>query len=189
MESAHKSNLSLTEYRQLEEDTHTRYEYHNGEVYAMAGGSAKHSAIATNVARLCGNLLPDDCRPFNSDLKVYIQAVDKGLYPDVSVACRPIELRNEINALINPVLLIEVLSESTANYDRGSKFRLFSHLPSLREYVLIEQHSQTVETRYRSLPDQHWEMAWFEGADTEATLRSVGIQLAINQIYAGTDEL
>ena len=118
MEPVLKHNLSLTEYQQLEENTSTRYEYHDGEVFAMAGGTFEHSAITANVVGLFNNLLPKNCRPLESNLKIYISTVKKGLYPDVSVVCRPVERMKEINAITNPVLLVEVLSKSTAGYDR-----------------------------------------------------------------------
>ena len=188
MESVLKHNLSLTEYQQLEENTSTRYEYHHGEVFAMAGGTMEHSGIAANVLKLLGNLLPANCRPFESNLKIYIAAVDKGLYPDVSVACRPVDRMKEINAITNPILLVEVLSKSTAGYDLGKKFWYFSQLPSLREYVLIEQESWQVEVRYRSAVDKNWEMTYFQGENTEVALRSVGIKLPMAQIYQDIDD-
>ena len=155
MEQQQISNhLTLSEYQQLEEETDTRYEYHDGEVFAMSGpsrpgASRKHSAIATNVSSFLDANLPQGCRPFDSDLKVYVEAVKKGFHPDVSVACQPITGPEEINAIDNPILLVEVLSESTAAYDQGRKFWYFSQLSSLREYVLIEQDRWAVETRYR----------------------------------------
>ena len=188
MESAVNSRLSLAEYHQLEEDTNTRYEYHDGEVFAMAGGTLEHSAITSNVLRLIGNLLPDNCRTYESNLKVYVDAVRKGLYPDISVACRPVDRMREINAITNPILLVEVLSRSTANYDRGDKFWFFSQLKSLREYVLIEQSSWKVETRYRSSVDKNWEMVHFEGEDAEVALRSLDIALPMRQIYQDIDD-
>ena len=99
----------------------------------------------------------------------------------------------EINAITNPILLIEVLSKSTANYDPvstagGQKFWFFSQLASLREYVLIEQDSWKVETRYRSSVDKNWEMAYFEGENTAVTLRSFDIKLPMNEIYQDIDD-
>ena len=178
-----KEHLTLTEYQQLEEETNSRYEYHDGEVFAMAGGTLEHSAITANVVSLLSNLLPDNCRPFESNLKVYVTAAKKGLYPDVSVACRPVDRMREINAITNPILLVEVLSKSTANYDRGEKFWFFSQLASLREYVLIEQDSWKVETRYRESADKNWEMAYFEGEGTQVALRSLSLSLPMDQLY------
>ena len=194
VEPAVNRKLSLSAYLQLEQEQGTRYEYHDGEVFAMAGGAPKHGAIATNVTILLGSLLTGGCRTFNNDVKVYIQSSNKGLYPDVSVACRPIDLMREVNAITNPILLVEVLSPSTADDDRGAKFRHYSKLDSFREYVLIEQETQTVETRYRSSADRPWEMNWFETGDyaeenTEVILRSLNIKLPMHKIYQEVDDL
>ena len=188
MQPAIKTKLSLTDYQRLEEETDTCYEYHDGEVFAMAGASRKHSAIASNINRFLGNLLPEGCRTYDSDLKVYVEAVNKGFHPDVSVACRPITGPDEMNAIDNPIILIEILSKSNADYDPvstagGEKFWFFSQLPSLREYVLIEQDRWAVETRYRDSAESRWVMDFFEGSDTEVVLKSLGIRLPIEQVY------
>ena len=189
MEAVPKKRLSLTEYQQLEESTDTRYEYHDGEIFAMSGASRKHSAIATNVSSFLDATLPGGCRPFDSALKVYVEAIKKGFHPDVSVACRPITGPDEINAIDNPILLVEVLSESTSDYDRGQKFWFLSQLPSLREYVLIEQDRQAVETRYRESAESRWMMEYYEGAEAEVILRSFDLTLSMNQIYKETEGL
>ena len=189
MEPAVASRLSLADYQELETTESIRYEYHDGEVFAMAGGSPKHGAIASNITVLISNHLAEGCRAFNSDVKVYVASVNKGLYPDLSVACRPIELKKEVNAITSPILLVEVLSESTADYDRGAKFRHYSQLASLREYVLVEQQTWTVETRYRRDLGETWEMNWFEGEVDELLLRSLNIKLPIRDIYRATEGL
>ena len=189
MQALDQRKLSLAEYQQLEETTDTRYEYHDGEVFAMSGAARKHSAISSNVITFLGGHLPKGCRPFDSDLKVYVEAANKGFHPDVSVACRPITGPEEMNAVDNPVLLVEVISEGSANYDRGQKFWYYSQLPSLREYVLIEQDKQAVETRYRSSATDNWVMAYYEGEDAEIILHSLDLRLPIAQIYEDTDGL
>ena len=191
MESARKNHLSLAEYNQLEEETDTRYEYHDGEVFAMAGGDPVHGVIATNIIRLLGNgLLSKDCTVCNSDVKYHIPSINKSLYPDVSVVCGPPKRsEQDIRALTNPVLLIEVLSDSNAAYDRGTKFHYYSELLSLREYVLVEQHVWKVETRYRSDPKERWQMDWFSGEDAEVVLRSVDLTLPMSELYRRTEGL
>ena len=189
MEAVPKRGYSLAEYQQIEEETGVRYEYHDGEVFAMAGGSPEHSAIATNISDLLRDNLPPGCRRFNSDLKVYVPAVNKGFHPDLTVACRPIEKSTEMNAISNPVLLVEVLSKSTADYDRGQKFWYFSQLPSLREYVLIEQDRWAVETRYRKSVEDKWVMEYFEGAETEVLLHSLNLQVPMHRIYEDIEGL
>ena len=189
MQALDQRKLSLAEYQRLEETTDTRYEYYDGEVFALSGAAPKHSAISSNVTSFLGGHLPKGCRPFDSDLKVYVEAVNKGFHPDVSVACRPITGPDEINAIDNPVLLVEVLSEGTAAYDRGQKFWYYSQLPSLREYVLIEQDRWAVEVRYRSSATDNWVMAYYEGEDAEIILHSLDLRLPIAQIYEDTDGL
>lgn len=190
VEPAIKKQLPLEEYNQLEEQTSTRYEYHGGEVYAMAGGSPKRAIIAGNIIRLLGNRLKKGCRVGSSDLKFYIESIDKSLYPDASVVCQPYQTSpHDRNALINPILLVEVLSESTANYDRGSKFHYYSELPSLREYVLVEQDSWKVETRYRGAADEERKLNWFEGPDASVVLRSLNATIPVAEFYEETDGL
>ncbi len=189
MEAANNKRLSLREYQALEENTDIRYEYHDGEVFAMSGASPKHSAIASNINKLLGNILPKGCRAFDSDLKVYVEAINKGFHPDVSVACRPITGLDEMSAINNPILIVEVLSQGTSAYDRGQKFWYLSQLSSLREYVLVEQDRWAVETRYRDAPENEWVMAYYEGANTEVVLRSLDLRLTIAQIYDDTDGL
>lgn len=190
MERAVEKFLSLEEYNQLEEKTSLRYEYHNGEVFAMAGGSPKHGIIAGNTIRLLGNQLKKGCRVGSSDLKVHIESINKSLYPDASVICQPYQVSDrDRNALTNPILLVEILSESTANYDRGSKFHYYSELPSLREYVLIEQDVWKMETRYRNAADDEWKMNWFEGKEASVVLHSMNIAVPLAEMYQGTEGL
>lgn len=191
MEHATKKRVSLAEYNQLEEEDDLRYEYHDGEVFAMAGGDPKHSAIAGSIIYLLSSALRGKgCTPFTSDTKFYIASLNKSLYPDVSVVCRPFERSDkDSRALTNPVLLVEVLSDSTADYDRGAKFRYYSQIPSLREYVLVEQNSWTVETRYRNTVSDEWKMDWFEGEKAEVILRSLNITLPMTELYRETEGL
>jgi Uma2 family endonuclease len=191
MEPARKDRLSLSEYNQLEEREQQRYEYHQGEVFAMAGGDPKHGAIAGNVTRLLGNALLDkDCTVFTSDVKFYLEAEDRSCYPDVSVVCGPPQRsEKDTRALTNPVLLIEVLSETTEGYDRGTKFRYYSTMPTFLEYVLIDQDSWNVETRYRPSPNERWQLELFSGEDTEIPLRSLGITLPMAELYRKTEGL
>lgn len=108
----------------------------------------------------------------------------------MSVVCGPSERsERDTKALTNPILLIEVLSDSNASYDRGTKFHYYSELPSLREYVLVEQHTWKVETRYRSSPEEPWQMDWFSGEDAEVRLRSVDLTLSMADLYRRTKDL
>ncbi len=190
MERVATKFLSLEEYNQLEEQTQIRYEYHGGEVFAMAGGTPKHGIIAGNIIGLLKSQLNKGCRVGSSDLKFYIESINKSLYPDASVICRPYQVsEHDRNALINPILLVEILSDSSANYDRGSKFHYYSELHSLREYVLIEQDTWKVETRYRNTANDEWRMNWFAGEDASVTLHSMNATIPLAEIYQETEGL
>ena len=154
-------------------------------------GEPKHSLISSNIGRLLGNaLIAKDCAVFNSNAKYHVAAANKSFYPDVSVVCGTIERsEQDTRALANPMLLVEVLSESTAAFDRGKKFETYSQLSSLREYVLVEQDRQTIQTFYRSAPDALWQMQWFQREETEVTLRSVDVLLTMSDVYHKTESL
>ncbi len=189
MEPARKKSLSLVEYNQLEEETQQRYEYHQGEVFAMAGGDPKHGAIAGNaIGLLRSALFNKDCTIFTSDVNFYIEDIDRSLYPDVSVVGgSPQRSDKDAKALTNPIPLVKVLSDSTEGYDRGTKFRYYSTLPSLREYVLVEQNSWSVEVRYRPSLEERWQLELFSGSEAEIPLRSLDIVLPITELYRKTE--
>lgn len=196
MEPVAQKSLSLDEYNNLEEENSLRYEYHNGQVYAMAGGDPKHSLIASNMLGTLSNaLLKKSCYVFNSDAKYYVASANKSLYPDVSVVCgQPQRSEKDKRALINPILLVEVLSESTAAYDKGLKFHTYGLLPSLCEYVLIEQDIQMVQTFYRKTPSDPWQMYWYsinehDGHHEEVVLRSIHANIPLLSLYRGTEGL
>lgn len=183
--------LTLSEYSQLEEDTQQRYEYHDGEVYAMAGGDPVHNAIGGNVIFVLNALLRQQkCNVFTSDQKVYIDLFNKSLYPDASVTCGAVERSDQdTKAIVNPILLVEVLSDSTEAYDRGRKFECFSSLPSLREYVLLTQHEPKAQLHYRSSASEPWQVTWVSEPDQVLTLQSLGVETTLGELYLKTEGL
>ncbi|MEM6841977.1 MAG: Uma2 family endonuclease [Bacteroidota bacterium] len=185
------TSLSIAEYHQLEQESGIRYEYHNGEVFAMAGGEPKHNAISANVHRVLGNLLLDrNCNVFSSDQRYWINARNKALYPDASVTCGEVErAESDSQALINPLLLVEVLSKTTEGYDRGDKLKYYSTLPSLREYLLVEQLQPSVQIYYRDSPSRLWKMSWVEGLESSLTLQSLDITILLQDLYIKTENL
>lgn len=191
MESAKKRLLNLEAYNKLEEANNMRYEYHNGEVFAMAGDDPRHGLIASNLSRILGNLLfSSDCIVFNSDVKFHDSTYKKSLYPDVSVVCgKAIRSEEDKRALTNPLLIVEVLSESTLAYDKGDKFRYYSEFLSLREYVLVEQDSWTAETRFRKSHKDLWQLEWASGKEANLHLKSLDITVALKDIYYRTEGL
>ena len=186
---AFQHRLTIEEYLALEKETHTKYEYHNGEVYAMAGGSPTHSLIANNVgASLNLSLKGKSCFVYNSDLRIATSR-NKYVYPDVSVVCGKIESFEELkNAANNPVLIVEVLSEETEAYDRGEKFMRYRMIESFKEYVLIEQRFPLVEIFSRNEWNK-WEFRTFTDLTSIITLRSVNVEIQLSDIYYGVDFL
>ena len=190
------TRLTLKGYNQLEDDTQQRYEYHDGEVFAMAGGDPVHNAIGVNVTTILNQLLrKKSCNVFTSDQKVHIDAVNKSLYPDASVTCGDVERsEKDTKAIVNPVLLVEVLSDSTEAYDPvstagGKKFEYFSKLPSLRGYVLISQHEPLVQVHYRSSDTNLWQITWIDGVDQTLLLQSIGVETQLEELYWKTERL
>src|SRR5256885_15347533 len=139
--------LSEAEYLCLERQAETRSEYFEGEMFAMAGGTRAHSLIAINIAReLSQKLKNSDCVAYNTDLRVKVEATGLLTYPDVSVACGEQRfLDEEEDTLLNPTVVIEVLSDSTEAYDRGKKFENYRQMPTCREVLLVSQKEARIE--------------------------------------------
>jgi Uma2 family endonuclease len=178
---------SLDEFILLEQaDPGTRYEYVDGQIYAMAGGSIQHGLIISNTTfRIQESLRAKqrDFFTFGSDVKVAINDRKSYLYPDAFVICGEIiEDPFHEQAVTNPCLIIEVLSKSTQDYDKTRKYRLYRMISSLQEYVLIDQFQMVVETFYRK-PSGDWEIrTYFQKGDL-IPLQSLDILLPIEQIY------
>lgn len=185
----YQQRLSIEEYLALEKETDTKYEYHDGEVYAMAGGTPTHSLIANNAGRSLGNaLLGKRCFAYNSDLRV-ATSHNKYVYPDVSVVCGRVSFFEELkNAANNPVLIVEVLSEETRAYDRGGKFMRYRMMESFREYVLIDQSLPFVEVFYKNELNT-WEYRAYTDLEGMIPLHSLDIEIPMADIYMGVDFL
>jgi len=174
---------TLDDYFTIEGVSEIKHEFYNGEIFAMAGASAAHNDITANVlSRLRITLRRHGCRVYGSDFRVQTPA---GLhtYPDVSVFCGPLMLvPGRDDTATNPVLLVEVLSDATRDYDRGKKFSLYKSIPTLREYLLIEQAGVHVEQRVRG---QHarWTSSICERLDAGVKLVGVPITLKVSEIY------
>ena len=175
--------MSHAEYVAAEAKSDVRHEYLRGEIYAMAGGTLEHAALAAALASEIRTALQGKpCRVFSADARVRIEATDLTTYPDVSVVCEEL-LRDprDDHAMLNPIVVCEVLSESTEAYDRGAKASHFRHIPSLREYVLVSQTDQRVEVQRRNAGG-HWEIHEF-GPGEQVLLESLGIAIPLNALY------
>jgi Uma2 family endonuclease len=136
--TARQLHFTYAEYLALEEGSPVRHEYLDGEIYAMAGGSPDHAALAAAVIGALREQLPPGCRTFTSDLRVRIPASGLSTYPDAAVVCGRSERATDDGlAVVNPVLLVEVTSASTEDYDRGEKLRHYMQIPTLREVLIV----------------------------------------------------
>jgi len=178
--------LSVSDYLAAEEQSSVKQEYHNGLLVDMAGGPIGHNRIAGNMYFELRNRIQDSYTVFNSDQKVYLDAVNHFVYPDVSVVCG--ELSSQNQAILNPVLIVEVLSEGTSAYDRGAKFRKYRTLPAFQEYLLIDQDQPIVDALFRESKD-YWRMQTIIGLDRVVPARSLGIRIPMQAIYSGLESL
>ena len=175
--------LSREAYLQQEQQTGLKYEFLNGQMYAMAGGTFNHARISGNFfASLRQHLRTKPCQPMNSDLRVHTPS---GLdtYPDVSVYCHAPELSDNQTTLLNPILLVEVLSPSTRNYDRSSKFAHYRSIVSLQDYVLIDPESVLIE-HYHRLKQDEWLLRVDSQLSDVLNLVTLDIHIPLSELYA-----
>ncbi len=184
MSSQRTTLLTPEEYLEIERRAERKSEYFEGEMFAMSGASRPHVLIVTNLVRELGNRLDaGPCEIYSNDMRVRVTANGLYTYPDVMVECgEPQFADDQSDTLLNPVLIVEVLSESTEAYDRGKKFGRCRMLPSLREYVLIAQDAPRIEQWARQ-PDGHWLRAETGGMDASIRLASIDCELPLARIY------
>ncbi|MEM7655214.1 MAG: Uma2 family endonuclease [Bacteroidota bacterium] len=184
------SSYSYEAYLAVEADTDLKYEYHDGFIVAMAGGTPEHGRIAANLLRSLGNALiakNSPCNLYSSDVKIHVATSNRSFYPDVSMVCGPEERsEKDSKAITNPSLLIEILSDSTEAKDRGLKFQQYRMLPSLREYVLVSQKEAIVESFFRK-EDGYWQILTAVGLDASISFPSAGVKVALSDIYRGLE--
>ncbi len=173
----------------MERKAETKHEYFDGEIFDMAGTSLEHAAISSNInASLNFQLKKRPCKSYQSDVRVHIPATSLYTYPDVMVVCGKPQLLEDayLDTLLNPNLIVEVLSPSTADYDKGAKFDHYRSIESLREYVLVWQDKKRV-ARYTKQDDGSWLLHDFIGEDAEIVLTSIDCSLSIEDIYDKVD--
>lgn len=177
---------SYGDYLRLEEDSVVRHEYLDGEIYAKPGGSPEHALLAAAVIGLLGSRIPRGCRVFTSNLRVRIQKTGLTTYPDAAVICGPASRSEEDRlAVVNPVLLVEVTSPSTEDYDRGEKLRHYQTLPSLRE-ILFVSHRESRLTLHRR-EEQGWTEREARAGET-LELQAIAAHLTVDEVYADSFE-
>jgi Uma2 family endonuclease len=183
MSSQPKTRLTAQEYLALEREAEYKSEYYKGEVFAIAGASLRHNLIAANaLATIHGQLRGGPCSAFPSDMRITIPQTPHFAYADVVVVCGQPQLDDDFkDNLVNPVVIIEVLSPSTERYDRGKKFESYQRIPSLMEYVLVSQDRPRVEQFLRQ-PDGRW-LYSETSAEGSIKLTSIDCELSLNDIY------
>jgi Uma2 family endonuclease len=180
--------LTPAEYLARERAAAHRSEYFDGACFAMAGGSPRHSLIKVNLTgELHVRLKGAPCTAYDSDLRILVVRTGLYTYPDVSVICGPLEFEDDHrDTVLNPRLIVEVLSESSEAYDRGRKFGHYRQIPTLREYVLVSQEEPKVECFWHN-DDGTWTMSEAAGLDSVLRLRSLGIEFSLREIYDKVD--
>lgn len=177
---------SYADYLALEQETGLKHQWIDGEVFAMTGGTPDHALVTGNFAVLVGMALRGrPCRLYSSDLKLRASAVDMSSYPDLSVIWGPRQPDpQDPNALVNPTLIVEVLSPGTEAFDRGDKFRRYRTLPALQDYVLVSTERVLVEVYTRD-GDAGWRLREYIGGEA-LRLPSLELALPVDEIYEGT---
>jgi Uma2 family endonuclease len=181
---------SISEYLTLEEQSEERHEYEAGQIRAMSGGTINHAILGNNInTALNINLKDAGCIALTGDARIWIDSATSFVYPDATIVCGEIETaEQDEHSIINPTLIVEVLSKSTESYDRGDKFHKYCALPSFKEYVLIDQNKPVIDLLYREEPG-YWRMMTVIGLDKSITLSSIGCSIKMEDIYRNVREL
>lgn len=180
--------LTEQEYLQQERQSQTKSEYLSGQIFALAGASRTHNRITFNIGGLLYNALRGrPCEAYMNDMRVRVAKVNAYFYPDVVVVRgQPQFLDEQQDTLLNPTLVVEVLSPSTESFDRGEKSFHYRRIPSLKEYLLVAQDRVHIE-RYVRQPDGQWVLTDYTQSDRAVPLESLGVELPIAQVYEGIE--
>jgi Uma2 family endonuclease len=188
MTAVPKRKLTAAEYLEIERKAEFKSEFYDGEMFAMSGGTYRHSRVKTKlIATLDRRLSGKRCRPTDSDMRVKVSDTGLYTYPDASVVCgKPVFDDLQTDVLLNPTAIFEVLSESTASYDRGKKFWHYRHIASLQDYVLVAQDEPVIE-HYSRQANGGWLLQTVEGHSGVLILPSIECELPLAEIYADID--
>jgi Uma2 family endonuclease len=182
-----KTKWTIGEYLEREHTAGQKHEYFQGEIFAVPGSKFIHNIIAVNLlGSLVVRVRNQPCRSFGSDQRIHIPSNTLFTYPDISVVCgEPVTLNSDNQNILNPSILVEVLSPSTQSYDRGQKFKLYKDIPSLKEYLLVESEAIGTEI-WRNNGHGQWESAENKNISESLYLASLDLRLALSEIYEGT---
>lgn len=184
MSAIPKRRLTPAEYLALERAAEFRSEFFNGEMFAMAGTSLPHTRIVRNLTVCVENALQDSpCESLSTEMRVHIPSTGLYTYPDFIIVCEPPELEDDhFDTLLNPKVIVEVLSKSTEAYDRGTKFDHYREIETLEEYVLVSQHKPHVQ-RFVKQANDSWLLTNFSNLDGDFEFESVSVRIAMRNIY------
>jgi Uma2 family endonuclease len=176
--------ISQSDYLQTERLAVDKHEYFRGEVFAMNGASITHNVIFSNTFNEIGNQLKGkSCRPFGSDLRIHIPKNTLYTYPDISIICGEIKTTDDkFDTVTNPSVIIEILSASTRNYDKGEKFTLYREIDSLQEYILIDSERIMVEKFIRNA-DNSWQLTEYKSIEQSFKITTVAIEMTLETVY------
>jgi len=181
-----KQMISIEAYLEMENTALEKHEYYRGEVFAMSGAKVPHNVIAGNVfVSLSNKLRGKKCKPYNSDQRIHIPPNTLFTYPDISIVCgEVITLNGDEYNVLNPSVIIEVLSTSTKNYDRGEKFKLYRDIATLKEYILVDSESVHIEV-FRLNESDHWELEEYDEIAGSLSINAISEIILIADIYEG----
>lgn len=180
--------MTASEYLVFERSSEEKHEYYRGEIFAMGGASRAHNTISLNIGSEFRQLFRDrDCVAFVADMRVKVSTTGKYAYPDVVVTCEEARFEDEyLDTLVNPQVIVEVLSKSTESYDRGRKFEFYRRIESLSDYVLVSQDRIAAEHFWRH-EDGTWQMRGLQALDERLELSTADCGLALKDIYHKVD--
>jgi Uma2 family endonuclease len=181
-----KQKLTIEEYLAWENAATEKHEYYRGEIFAMSGAKMVHNHITSNLLTGLGTRLKGKpCKPFGSDTRVHILSNTLFTYPDITVICGKEEtLNNDGFNVLNPTVIFEVLSPSTAQYDRGEKFGLYRDIPTLKAYVVVHTDSMRIESWHINT-EGHWELREYRSADHVLTIPVIDVAIPVVEVYEG----
>jgi Uma2 family endonuclease len=181
--------ISQEDYLKTERLATEKHEYFKGEIFAMSGASRFHNRISINLTLGIGGFLKGKlCKPYGSDLRVHVAENTLYTYPDLTIVCGKEEYLDDVfDTLVNPKVLIEILSPSTKDYDRGSKFTLYRGIASLEEYILVDSENIYIERFYKTIEGK-WTLSEYKTISETLEISSIEFNLPLSEIYADVFE-
>jgi Uma2 family endonuclease len=176
--------ITQEQYLEAERSALDKHEYYDGEIFAMSGASLTHNIISSNtIGSLSSKLKGKSCRVFGSDLRIHIPNNSLYTYPDISIICgKPETTDDNMDTITNPSVIIEILSKSTRDYDKGQKFTLYRDIESLKEYILIDSQTIRVE-KYTRNDDNSWLLRDYQSIDDVFVIETINEQMMLSEIY------